>query len=685
MYQRLIERGNQPADTSYTASLLTAGAHKILKKVAEESAEVLMASVSSDKTHLTAEIADLYYHVMVLMINKGITPADVRAELEKRSALSGLAEKAALRKPYSMAVPKKGRIAERTEILLKKAGLNYTRRHRQDVAYCLNAPLMLVFLPAHDIPLYVGEGEIHYGITGQDLVAENDVCVEEVETLAYGICKLCVQAPKGKYADAEALAGKRVVTSFPRLAEQYFKTRELPIRIRTVNGSVEAACSLGLADAVVDLVESGETMEAAGLEALDTIMRTETVFIANPRVAEDEFTQILKMRFNGIKTAEQNVIIEYNIPSARLPDAVRITPGSKSPTVMDTGEAGWKAVKSLIPRADINHVIERISLLESFTLYNHTIRNRIVVPPSDGNAQRDGRVSHTIFEYYLKLAKQEAGTLILDNAYVAQQGKSSPLQLGISEEEHINGLKNLVKILTDEGVYVGIRFSHAGAKTNEKICGEQPVGPSEINFGKDYDNSREFDEDDAEEITMYFTHAIERAEEIGFHFVEVNAAQQMLFDQCINTRYNQRTDKYGGPMENRLRLLITVLDAMRTRVKGKIPISLFFSIHDKVQDKADPDFSAQDFDQFIRLLEPHVDFFHPITIHVMNKFFGEEVTLLEWIRNSTSKPLIAEGNIKSTSVLKEAIGLEKAEMYCLDKGLLSRPNWLQFIQKKITG
>lgn len=324
-----------------------------------------------------------------------------------------------------------------------------------------------------------------------------------------------------------------------------------------------------------------------------------------------------------------------------------------------------------------------MSLFESFKLGNLRAKNRILVPPySDGQAQKDGRVSHAIFNHLMRLVKQGAGIVILDSAYITLQGRSHPLQLGIAEEEHIAGLRNLVKHLKNEGVIVGIRLSHAGAKTSERICGEQPIGPSVINFGKDFDLSREFDEDDVEELCLFYSHAIERAEEAGFDFVELNGAQQQLLDQCLHPRFNARDDPYGGGLENRLRLSGQIIQAMKARVKGKLLIGYFFSIHDKVEDG----FNEKHLQQMIKILEKAgVDIFHPITIHVMNKFFDSEETLLEWVSRFTKKFVIVEGNIKSTQVLKEVLAIDKANMYGIDKALFTRPNWYQFLQKKIAG
>ena len=323
-----------------------------------------------------------------------------------------------------------------------------------------------------------------------------------------------------------------------------------------------------------------------------------------------------------------------------------------------------------------------MSLFDSFKVENHAVKNRILVPPyNDANAQKDGKISHGIFDHVMRLIKQGAGTVILDSSYVTQQGRSNSMQLGIAEEDQIPRLRNLVKHMKSEGVFSGIRLSHAGGKTSEKICGEQPIAPSVLNFGKDYDLSRAFDKDDVREICLYFAHAVERAEEAGFDFVEINGSQQQLFDQCLNFKYNNREDEYGGELKNRLRLLCEVVGMMKERVENKIMISYFFPIHDKLEDG----FNYKDLKNMLRILEKAgVDLFHIVTIHVMNKFFNTDSTLLEWVSKYTKKPLIVEGNIKSTAVLKETLSLNKATFYAIDKALFNRSNWYQFLQKKIT-
>jgi ATP phosphoribosyltransferase len=167
------------------------------------------------------------------------------------------------------AIPKKGRLYDKVVEILTGAGLEFRRKDRLDVALCIGLPITLVFLPAADIAKYVGEGNVDVGITGFDVVQESQVQVEKVMDLGFGKCKLCVQAPVvDNYESVEALAGKRIVTSFPNISKAFFMDYDEKFGVTTsvnyVSGSVEAACALGLADAVVDLVETGTTMRVRG-------------------------------------------------------------------------------------------------------------------------------------------------------------------------------------------------------------------------------------------------------------------------------------------------------------------------------------------------------------------------------------------------------------------------------------
>lgn len=164
------------------------------------------------------------------------------------------------------AIPKKGRLYDKCVEMLKGAGIEFRREARLDVALCIGLPITLVFLPASDIAKFVGKGDVDIGITGFDVVTESRVNVDKIMDLGFGKCKLSVQAPVvDQIASVESLAGKRIATSFVNITSDFFKSYDEKFGTKTdisfVSGSVEAACGLGLADAVVDLVETGTTMK----------------------------------------------------------------------------------------------------------------------------------------------------------------------------------------------------------------------------------------------------------------------------------------------------------------------------------------------------------------------------------------------------------------------------------------
>lgn len=268
------------------------------------------------------------------------------------------------------AVPKKGRLYERVLKVLGGAGLDYTRLPRLDIAHVKALPIALVFLPAHDIAEYVAQGKCDLGITGQDIICEADVEVKTLLEFGFGKCKLCVLAPKGTFKDGKATSGKRIVTSFPCLARKYFDTiddEKEQTKIKYVTGSVEVACSLGIADAVVDLVETGTTMKAAGLEIVETIMDSQTVLITKkeplPEWKQNLINKI-QARIEGYLTSTKHVMIAYNCPLDKVEACVAITPGKQGPTVSTiTSVDGieWRSIQSLIPTKDVSEIMDKIA------------------------------------------------------------------------------------------------------------------------------------------------------------------------------------------------------------------------------------------------------------------------------------------------------------------------------------
>jgi len=259
-----------------------------------------------------------------------------------------------------MAVPKKGRLYEKVSKMLAGAGVEYVRKDRLDIAECANLPMSIVFLPAKDIAKYVGEGEVDLGITGEDVIAESGVDVNVLLQLGIGKCNLSVQAPQAQQLKPEDLAGKRIATSFPNLTKQYFAGKEesTPTQIRCISGSVEAACGLGLADGIVDLVETGTTMRAAGLEEVAVIMKSQAVLIANPHTHHKDLVEVIKKRVMGYLLAQSWVMVTYNVQRSNLRRAEEITPGKRSPTVMPLEDESWVAVSALVPKARAASVMD---------------------------------------------------------------------------------------------------------------------------------------------------------------------------------------------------------------------------------------------------------------------------------------------------------------------------------------
>ena len=322
------------------------------------------------------------------------------------------------------------------------------------------------------------------------------------------------------------------------------------------------------------------------------------------------------------------------------------------------------------------------SVFQPFKVKGIQSPNRILAPPTvDDHADVHGKVTLAIIKHYRSLARQGAGTIIVESAYVTKQGRSHVNQLGISDEEHLEGLEKLAQGVKKEGATIGIRLSHAGAQTSESTCGEQPVGPSMLNFGRDFDISREFDQGDVEEIVLNFVHAAERAEEVGMDFIEINGTEQQLLDQCCCIKLNNRDDEYGtAKIENRVQLALDVVNSIKKRESVKIPLSYYFSIFDKIDDG----FKPKDLKKMLTLLDnAGADIFHPLAIHAMNKCFENKEPLCHWSAKYTDKPMIINGNIKSPQLLEEAATLGCADWFAMDQSIFDRLQWYQFLKRKI--
>jgi ATP phosphoribosyltransferase len=273
-------------------------------------------------------------------------------------------------------VPSKGRLAELAAQLLADAGLSFRRTDRSLFARCKDMPIEVTFLRTDDIPVLVAEGAIGLGITGADLVAESGAEVVHRIDLGVGSCRLALCVPDDSAIDdPRQLAGRRVATSFPRITKEWLAERGVEAHLVALSGSVEVMIALGVADAIVDLVETGSTLAANRLQVLDEIGRYETVLVQDPNISHPELADRIVRRLEGIVIARSWSLLEYNVPRARLAEAEQITPGFKSPTVMALEDSDWCAVRAMVRRGEAHAIIEQLEAIGALAMIETRIAN----------------------------------------------------------------------------------------------------------------------------------------------------------------------------------------------------------------------------------------------------------------------------------------------------------------------
>jgi ATP phosphoribosyltransferase len=274
-------------------------------------------------------------------------------------------------------VPSKGRLSELASALLADAGLSFRRTERNLFARCKDVPVEITFLRTDDIPVLTAEGAIGLGITGSDLVAESGAELVHRLDLGVGHCRLALCVPDDSaITDPRQLAGRRIATSFPRVTRQWLAARGVTdAHFVELSGSVEVMITLGVADAIVDLVETGSTLAANRLRILDEIGRYETVLVQDPHLAHPELADRIVRRLEGIVIARGWSLLEYNVPRARLAEAEAITPGVKSPTVMALEDPNWCAVRAMVKRGEAHAIIEQLEAIGAVAMIETRIAN----------------------------------------------------------------------------------------------------------------------------------------------------------------------------------------------------------------------------------------------------------------------------------------------------------------------
>lgn len=265
-----------------------------------------------------------------------------------------------------IAIQKSGRLSEKSLNLLKEAGiyLNNGSRKLRSVAQVF--PLEVIYLRDDDIPQYVEDGVAHIGIVGENEYAEKDCAVDLLERLGYSRCRLSIAVPKSEsYGGLEDLSGKRIATSYPVILEKYLAEHGVKADVHVLSGSVELAPSIGVSDAIFDIVSSGSTLISNGLKEVEVVMKSEAVVIANRNLGEEVSALLhdLLFRIRSVQAASSNKYILLNAPNKHLEEIIEVIPGMKSPTVMPLAEEGWSSVHSVLSEKTFWEVIDRLKEL----------------------------------------------------------------------------------------------------------------------------------------------------------------------------------------------------------------------------------------------------------------------------------------------------------------------------------
>ncbi|HAC90320.1 MAG TPA: ATP phosphoribosyltransferase [Planctomycetaceae bacterium] len=273
-------------------------------------------------------------------------------------------------------IPSKWRLSELASELLQQAGLHFRRQERTLFALVKQLPIDIIFLRTDDIPVLCTEGAIDLGITGSDQAEESRAEVDTRMALGVGRCKLSLCVPdQGPIHSANDLAGKRLAPSFPNVTRRYLTEHQVQSHLVELSGSVEIMISLGVADAIVDLVETGSTLAANRLRIMDDIGSYESVLIQNRRQRCAEMAQRVIRRLEGVVIARDYSLLEYNIPRERLPEAESITPGFNSPTISALEDPKWCSVRVMVRSKEIIEVMERLELIGASAILETTIGN----------------------------------------------------------------------------------------------------------------------------------------------------------------------------------------------------------------------------------------------------------------------------------------------------------------------
>lgn len=258
-----------------------------------------------------------------------------------------------------VAVPNKGILSDSAILMLKEAGYTVRRDPKDLHVVDQTHDIEFFYLRPRDIATYVGSGSLDVGFTGLDLLLDSRSKAISVADLGFGESTFRFAGPLGKFKELKDLSGKRVATAYPHLVEDFLRNQDINVELVQLDGAVEVAVQLGVADAVADVVSTGNTLRQAGLEIFGPIiLESSAQLIVSPAVTSQH--EILLQRLQGVLVAREYVIFDYDCPVALIDKASAITPGIESPTISPLRDADWVAVRALVKTNEINKKMDEL-------------------------------------------------------------------------------------------------------------------------------------------------------------------------------------------------------------------------------------------------------------------------------------------------------------------------------------
>ena len=262
-----------------------------------------------------------------------------------------------------IAVQKSGRLNEDSMKILKAIGISIDNGKDQLKASARNFPLEVFYLRNGDIPQYLRDGVFDAAIIGENVLIEKGNDLNIIERLGFSKCRVSIAVPKSSdAASLKDLEGKRIATSYPNTVNQFLDKTGIKANLHIINGSVEIAPNIGLADAVCDIVSSGSTLFKNGLKEIDKLLVSEAVLATSPRISKENQAIINKIQFRlkSVLRGRENKYVLLNAPNDKLDEIVDILPGMNSPTILPLAKEGWSSLHSVINKNDFWNVIDEL-------------------------------------------------------------------------------------------------------------------------------------------------------------------------------------------------------------------------------------------------------------------------------------------------------------------------------------